>query len=1138
MKLLALPKVLNKPYVLAAILAVVIVVVVGVYLYRTAGTKEGFYPVNTDRINLEKTAKRRYNEYADTQDVEKVGIIPAGDAGDPIIKGLLATPSYTGTNKTKNLGGLNYDDELQYKAPPENTMLLTRIKMCESVKTWDCNSLDQPDFAKYCGICTKDGQDHLGNKMIGGMYIDPDMKKMIESDAQMSGTAAVYTPTVGICKGEFILTRPKCDIQKDRFEVSQAQNFNNPAAMAKGAFCANGANNTFVYIGSREGKDKGYALNAKPVKFTARLRFAVTHPNEATITVTRGTDQKTMAGAYIPGTNVYIVDLPGASENDKYNINVSYPEYAPYAWTADDTARINALVNPKRASLVRAMYGPVTDDFTKDDPRAVDVTQYVKDKFRISDCSNTAVKVTNDGLGGDPTPGIYKQARLVYSDNGQDFAYAYGKEGGTTTAQNTASLQTLCPPNTSASDAQKAVCEINGDQTPSGRTYTGGKNQNYPGAAGAWCVSEAPRKDRGIVGIWESVGSAPRTVPLDLSVLQINGFNVPQEGPPKLGTVKSSKKFAALVPPSKAIGIPDYLFWFWARDSTLNVCDFSVVVPATFRDATILDDNTLCPTGPLVSTPEAAARLQAGACEKLINGQPQGPGTYTTDCIKSLFLSSGCTTAGKAFPNTPEKIKAASVDPITKSNLDADTINSMMTDRYVIATTGSNSDGLRMEQDSYASANMDCFGKFVSNPCDTAFKETGPHTPACLDYLFRNAGKDNASIGQTYPGQYNRSSGTDRTAATPIMYCQRAGTMSPVGADGKPDYDAIATANSYGGVQNVREFYRQIHFDANYNGEGTAQKIALNQCYGVGVKAKAPVCKGTKARYIRVRPTTDFGDNWIQISQLQAFNVNDVNVAYKKPTSASSTYANGQYGSTSDKAVDGSGQARAFPAIFHAGSTDISTTYWQVDLQKMEEISYVVYYNRQDCCQHRARGMRVQLVDENDVVIKEKKLSGNMMDTLLFSNVKPTGLLKAGTELQFVPGKYSGSAMTLAAGGEVLIKTKLLTAAYKQSASFVAVAGNAGLAGTFSFKHMYSNTFLRVQGFRVRVTPDDGTVAFKNESSFKVSDSVAGNPGEISYESVSNAGSYLAVAENMGVYVSPATSLNQQKLASWRLTPA
>ena len=1140
MRSLSIPKVLTKPYVIAAIVAVIVVVVVGIYFY-TSNKSEGFYayPVNADRMGLEDTATRRYNEYSDMMDTEKVPIIPAGDAGDPVLRGLLGTPSYAPSKDARNLSAPNYDDQLPYKSPPENSILLARIRMCESIENWDCTALENPEFAKYCGLCTAQGQDHLGKPHLGGLYIDPLMKSRAESDGVSSGTAPVYSPTAGICRGEFITTRPRCDIQKDRFELTQAQNFNSAAAVEKGALCVNSTSNTFVYIGNRGQRDTNYALTRKPVAFTARLRFAVTHPSEATITVTRNADQKVMPGAYIPNTNVYIVDLFNAKENDKYTINVTYPEYQGIDFTEDDNKRIAALVNPKRAPLTRAMYGPQTGDPTKDDPRAADVTQYIRDKFKIVDCSRTTVSVTNDGMGGDPTPGIVKQARLVYSNDGTDFAYAMGNEGAQTQGVNTASFPTLCPPTTPKPDAEKAVCEISDDQTATGRTYTGGNNRNYPGAAAsARCVKEAPKKYRGIVGIWESVGSAPRTVPLDLSVLQINGFNVGEAGVPKLGTLRNSKYFAGLVPASKAFGIPDYLFWFWARDAKLNVCDFTVVVPATFRDTTVADDNSLCPTGPLISTPEAATRLQAGACEKLINGKPQEPGTYTVDCIKSLYLASGCTADGKAYPNNADKYKAATVDSISKAQLDVDTINQNMNDRYVIATTGNNSDGARMEQDSYVAANMDCFGKFVTNPCDTAFAATGPHTPACLDYLFRNAGKDNASIGQTYPGQYNRSSGTDRTDKTPLMYCQRAGTLSPVGVDGKTNYDAIATANSYGSVQAVRDFYRQIHADANYNTEITTQKIALNQCYGVGVMSKSPVCKGSTARYVRVRPTLEFGDNWIQIAQLQVFDIYDNNVSYKKPTKASSTWNNGADGATSDKAVDGNTKSRPYPAIYHAGSTDINSTYWQVDLQRSTEIAYIVYFNRTDCCQFRARGMRVQLLDENEVVLKEKKLSGAMMETLMFSNAKPTALLRQGAELQFVPGKYSGAALSVVTGGEALIKTKVNTNAFKQSAAFVAMAGNAGLAGTFSFKHKFGNGFIRVQGFRVRVAPDDGTVAFKNESSFKIVDSVANLPGELSYESVSSPGSYLAVSENMGVYVSPASGSAQQKLCSWRLVPS
>jgi len=1126
---------IDKPYVwIGALVLLIIIILVITYLKcQKTNEKEGFstYPVNNARIGLGDSASRYYNDYADTQDIEKVPIIPRGEDGDPILGGLLNTPNYEGDSNSLNLADINYNDPSPYRTPPEISSLLGRIKMCESVKTWDCEALDNPEFGKYCGICTGPGQDHLGTATDkSGMYLDPERKQMVFDEAKAKGEKPVWLPTTGICKGEFILQRPYCDVQRDRWHCSTMRSFDDNNGKTKCAMCVQGAPNTYVYMGARAGKEEGYKLRANPQKFPIRLRFAVSQKDNCYIRLARSSDMKEYAGGFVPNTNVYIVDIPEAMENEQYSLLIRYPEYGDYRYSEEEIKRFWAQVKPPVAPLVRAMYGPNINDPTADDDRAVDVTNYIKSKFpKMATCAKVDVNVSNDGLGGDPAPGIHKQLRLSYSENGTDFAYAYGHEFGQSRPVMTAgAFNALCPPPANPLDAEKAICETNENGQPNGRIFTKGANGNYYGTTvknGPWCIQDAPRMNRGIIGLWESRGVAPRTVPLNPSIDRINGFNVGEDGPPLYGTAMSSKEFKKIVPPSARPGIPDYLFWTWARKGKMAMCEFLLSVPATLRDPTIIDDMQLCPIGPLVSTPKGSERMQAGPCEKLINGQPQGPGTYTDACISETFLSSGCSRKGTVYPNTPDKIKALSTDADTNERLNIDGILEKANEIYTIATTSMTSDGLKVEQDTYAAKNMECFGQLITNPCDTAFKAAGPHPIACLDFLFRNAGKDNPVIGQTYPGMYNRSSGTDRTPKVPVMYCQRGGSMSPVTADGKQNDEAIAAANSYGSVANVREFYRQIHYDANFNTNMTEQKIALDQCYGVGVKSKAPVCKGTKARYVMVRPTLDFGDNWIQIAQLQVFDVYDQNVAFKKKCKSSSLWG----GSSNEAPVDGKSGPRPFPQIYHAGSNDANNTWWMVDLGATFEIAYIVYYNRADCCQFRSRGMRIQMLDENRAVIKERKLNGGDTETVMFSNMKPTGLLKVGSTIMFVPGKYPGSAIQLQPGNEVLVTP---TKPNTRESAWLVVPANNGLSG-FSFKHKFSEVFLRMQGFKVRASPDDGTATFKNESTFKVGDSVSGLPGQVSYESLATPNSYMSVLETMGVFVQPATNPKDQKMASF-----
>ena len=847
----SLSNIFGKPVWLYTFLAALVLLVVGLVIFKMikpADKTEGFFPVNDARKTLGDQAMHRYNDFADTQDMERVNVIPEGAEGDPILNRLLDTPSYEPNGSPAaaklNTASLNYFDERKNVAAPDLPILLKRIKMCEAVQSWECEALSRPDFKQYCGICTADGQDHLGKPHIGGLYTDPKKREQDLATATAQGKKPQYAPNFGRCKGEFITERPYCDVQKDRWHCSIGTSLAEQTTASKCAQCAAGAGTTFVYVGSRGNEDTNYKLYGNLVVHKLRLRLGVTHPDSVSITLTHVKTGTVLPGGFIPNTNVYLIDIPNGVENDDYNLLVRYPEFKNYKFTPEQNARILEITKPKRAGLVRATYGPLTDDMMKDDPRAVDVAGYIKDKFKVLDCSKTVVTATNDGLGGDPNPGIYKQLRLAYSDNGSDFAYAYGREGGQTQAVMTDTFKQLCPADVPLADAEREACEMNaGGTAPTGRIYTTRQGEYFGAGTTSKCIESADKPNRGIVGMWESVGAANRKVPLDLTVKQINNLALnPLDGTPKYGTVNGSEYFKGMAPLSRMPGIPPFLFWFWTKKVDDYKCEILCSIPATMRDPTIAEDNRLCPAGPLVATQEAANRLQSGMCDKLVNGQPQGPGTYTDDCIRSMFTQAGCTREGTDYPITEQLLGPLRTDPVSGSFNDADAIIAKVNETLVIARTGATVDGLDVEQDTYAEANMKCFGKFVTNVCETPFKETGPHTPACLDYLFRDAGKDNPSIGATYPNMENRSSGTNRVRSTPIMFCQRTGSKAPINADGKQNVAAIQEANSKGSVAKVRQYYRQIHYDANFNMDRAEQKEALAQCYGAKVVDEVKPC--------------------------------------------------------------------------------------------------------------------------------------------------------------------------------------------------------------------------------------------------------------------------------------------------------
>lgn len=851
-------KFLQKPEVLYLLIGVAVIIILTVVYFSSRKSTEGFYPLNQERIAAGDTAMRRYNDFSDTQDIERVNIIPEMEPGDKMLNALLDTPSYEPDARNLETGqvqDLNYYNERKYRAPPQVPILLQRIKMCQRVTDWDCTKLSDPEFAQYCGICSKNGVDHLGAAHIGGMYIDPQDRARTLAEAQRRGRVPKYQPTFGLCKGDFLVSRPVCDVEKDREDCKNSTSLDNPNTASKCGYCT--TTGKFVYVGSRGDKSTDYALNGNPVGFTARLRLGISDPANATITVTRVANGSKLKGGYSTNApNVYIVDIPNTFENEQFSITVMYPDWRDYNFTADDNAQIKALSAPPRAALVRAAYGPDIGDYTTDDPAARDVTNYIQSKFNITDCSNTSVMANNDGLGGDPTPGVGKQLRMAFSNDGSTFAYAYATENSVSQPIVDDNFRTLCPTSISVDAAKQRVCEVvpGGTDTPTGRAYTNQFTQFFGSTGKSNCLTPADKPPRGIVGVWDSIQQSSRTVPLDLSVRQLNGLDVLIDGIPKYGTVAGSRQFSKTAPATKLRPIPPYLFWFWGTDRTATKCTIMVEVPALLRNPSVPADMSRCPSGPISTTARGSKNLQAGVCEKFINGKPQGPGTYTDDCVRYLYVEGGCTVNGKTYPNSAAKLDAVRKDQNGKF-LSADGIMAQVADNiYSPASTGVDMNGQQLDIDTYAKANMDCFGKFVSNVCDTPFKETGPLTPACLDYLFKNAGKDNPTIGSTYPNVYNRSSGTDRTAWTPVMYCQRSGTMAPIGANGQLNMEAIQTANSKGGVAAVREFYKQIHYDANFNMDRNQQKMNLEKCYGVDVVDTAKPCPPLPPRLQDIGP--------------------------------------------------------------------------------------------------------------------------------------------------------------------------------------------------------------------------------------------------------------------------------------------
>jgi hypothetical protein len=71
-----------------------------------------------------------------------------------------------------------------------------------------------------------------------------------------------------------------------------------------------------------------------------------------------------------------------------------------------------------------------------------------------------------------------------------------------------------------------------------------------------------------------------------------------------------------------------------------------------------------------------------------------------------------------------------------------------------------------------------------------------------------------------------------------------------------------------------------------------------------------------------------------------------------------------------------------------------------VDLQGDHDVSRVVFYNRNDCCQDRADGALIQLLDANHTVIETRTLSQALVQPFTFA--AGSGDRKVSTRTKFI----------------------------------------------------------------------------------------------------------------------------------------
>lgn len=280
-------------------------------------------------------------------------------------------------------------------------------------------------------------------------------------------------------------------------------------------------------------------------------------------------------------------------------------------------------------------------------------------------------------------------------------------------------------------------------------------------------------------------------------------------------------------------------------------------------------ESGLCPAAPFNQKEESARILNAAECYK----QGQEPGKFSQKCMKTLYEASGCKPSGTLNPTTERTARALQFDDKGRA-LELGDIAEYMYDVYQTAMTGKRGEET-LSVNEWNEYTQGCLGKRVVSPCDKYDVVNGPLGADCLAYLWRNRGSsDNIpqGIGPTYYGPTAIAS-LDKGFGTPPLdegftgrrgnvplaegfantnliqtrpegyadympltdrYCMPGGDLAPVDDKGKERPEAIAIAQSQGGVEAVREFYDRLSRQANDNSlYDVERKKQIKQCYGI-----------------------------------------------------------------------------------------------------------------------------------------------------------------------------------------------------------------------------------------------------------------------------------------------------------------
>ena len=354
------------------------------------------------------------------------------------------------------------------------------------------------------------------------------------------------------------------------------------------------------------------------------------------------------------------------------------------------------------------------------------------------------------------------------------------------------------------------------------------RTEVVPGAIiSAWygaAPASAPNsRGKDVTNVLQTMATYGRDVPINNTTF----MGDPAPGAQKHVWIQKDKGSVIIMPEGMKI----------KSSSIENKMQMNFTVPATLTDPMYSNDKANCPSGPLVFTEAGMGMMGASACFKA-----DGSFSGNMSCLQELWASAGGNANGTGYPSSDAKAKDLLVnDGSGKPALDATVErfnNGVNIALYGVDLNGSPQDFQVIKDNA-----LFYLGIAMNNPCDGPSSATGPHTPECLDYLWKTSKN---------PGQDGILSDPSKL---PYAYCSPKGGQAPLGTNGV-NYTNVEAANELGGVSNVRASYQNIFNRSQDSSNFDAQADAMRSCYGISIQA--PPDKPCPAKY-RKYPNADRG---------------------------------------------------------------------------------------------------------------------------------------------------------------------------------------------------------------------------------------------------------------------------------------